>query len=331
MSKTLITIERFLLDRQPGYATGDLTTLFYDIALAAKLIATQTRRAGLIDILGSQGTVNIQGESQKKLDVYADETIYKLNDHTGRLCAMVSEEREDWLSIPEKYRKGNYILVYDPLDGSSNIDANVTIGTIFGIYRTLDVEKRGRIEDCLRRGNELVAAGYIVYGASTMFIYSAGDGVHAFTLDPEIGEFLLTHENLRFPDPPAYYSLNLGTYASWDPGVQQYADWLQTSAQPRLSQRYIGSLAADFHRNLLYGGVYGYPADAKSPLGKIRLLYEAGPMAFLAEQAGGYGSNGVTSLLEIQPENLHQRTSVFIGSRSLVEKAEEFIRPKSGK
>lgn len=331
MSKTLITIERFLLDRQPGYATGDLTTLFYDIALAAKLIATQTRRAGLIDILGYQGTTNVQGESQKKLDVYADETIYKLNDHTGRLCAMVSEEREDWLPIPEKYRKGNYVLVYDPLDGSSNIDANVTIGTIFGIFRTLDVEKRGRLEDCLRRGRELVAAGYIVYGASTMFIYSAGDGVHAFTLDPEIGEFLLTHENLRFPDPPAYYSLNLGTYSSWAPGVQTYADWLQTSAEPRLSQRYIGSLAADFHRNLLYGGIYGYPADAKSPKGKIRLLYEAGPMAFLAEQAGGYGSNGVTSLLEIQPENIHQRTPVFIGSRSLVEKAEEFIRPKNEK
>ena len=331
MSKTLITIERFLLDRQPGYATGDLTTLFYDIALAAKLIATQTRRAGLIDILGYQGTTNVQGESQKKLDVYADETIYKLNDHTGRLCAMVSEEREDWLPIPEKYGLGNYILVYDPLDGSSNIDANVTIGTIFGIFRTLDPEKRGRLEDCLRRGRELVAAGYIVYGASTMFIYSAGDGVHAFTLDPEIGEFLLTHENLRYPDPPTYYSLNLGTYNSWDPGVQRYADWLQTSAEPRLSQRYIGSLAADFHRNLLYGGIYGYPADAKSPKGKIRLLYEAGPMAFLAEQAGGYGSNGTDSLLEIQPGTIHQRTPVFIGSRSLVEKAEEFIRPKREK
>ena len=330
MGKALITIERFLLDRQPEHATGDLTTLFYDIALAGKMIAMQTRRAGLIDILGKEGTTNVQGEEQKKLDVYADDVIYTLNDHTGRLCAMVSEERENWLPIPEKYRKGNYVLVYDPLDGSSNIDANVTIGTIFGIFRATDVEKRGRLEDCLRRGRDLVAAGYIVYGASTMFIYSAGDGVHAFTLDPEIGEFLLTHENLRFPDQPTYYSLNLGLYNTWEPGVQKYADWLQTCTQPKLSQRYIGSLAADFHRNLLYGGMYGYPADAKSPKGKIRILYEAGPMAFLAEQAGGYGSNGHQSLLEIQPETIHQRTSVFVGSRSLVEKAEEFIRQYDG-
>jgi fructose-1,6-bisphosphatase I len=329
MGKSLITIERFLLDRQPEYAKGDLTTLFYDIALAAKLIAMQTRRAGLIDILGKEGTINVQGEEQKKLDVYADETIYTLNDHTGRLCAMVSEERENWLPIPEKYHRGNYVLVFDPLDGSSNIDANVTIGTIFGIFRAIDLENRGRLEDCLRRGRDLVAAGYIVYGASTMFVYSAGDGVHAFTLDPEIGEFLLTHENLRFPDPPTYYSLNLGLYASWEPGVQKYADWLQTTTQPKLSQRYIGSLAADFHRNLLYGGMYGYPADAKSPKGKIRLLYEAGPMAFLAEQAGGYGSNGHRSLLDIHPETIHQRTAVFVGSRSLVEKAEEFISGKN--
>jgi len=329
MENGLITIERFLLDRQPEHATGDLTTLFSDIALAAKLIATQTRRAGLIDILGYEGTTNVQGERQKKLDVYADNIIYKLNDHTGRLCAMVSEERDDWMPIPGKYEKGNYVLVFDPLDGSSNIDSNVTIGTIFGIFRAIDLEKRGRLEDCLRRGRELVAAGYIVYGASTMFIYSAGDGVHAFTLDPEIGEFLLTHENLRFPDQPTYYSLNMGTYSAWEPGVQQYADWLQTSTQPKLSQRYIGSLAADFHRNLLFGGVYAYPGDAKSPKGKIRLLYEASPMAFLAEQAGGYGSNGLQPLLDIQPETLHQRTPVFVGSRSLVEKAEEFIIGKT--
>jgi fructose-1,6-bisphosphatase I len=325
-NKRLITIERFLLDRQPEYATGDLTTLFYDIALAGKLIATQTRRAGLIDILGKEGTTNVQGEEQKKLDVYADDTIFKLNDHTGRLCAMVSEERDEWVQIPEKYRRGNYILVYDPLDGSSNIDANVTIGTIFGIYRTLDPENRGTLQDCLRKGRDLVAAGYIVYGTSTMFVYSAGDGVHAFTLDPEIGEFLMTHESMCFPETPTYYSLNMGTYSAWNPGVQKYAEWLQTTTQPKLSQRYIGSLAADFHRNLLFGGMYGYPADAKSPKGKIRLLYEASPMAFLAEQAGGYGSNGYQSLLDIQPETIHQRTPVFVGSRSLVEKAEEFIR-----
>ncbi len=326
MSSPLITIERFLLSQQPEYAKGDLTTLFYDIALAAKMIATQTRRAALLDVLGYEGTTNIQGERQRKLDVYADDIMFKLNDHTGRLCAMVSEERDDWIRIPENYSKGHYVMVYDPLDGSSNIDTNVTIGTIFGIFRVLDDGNRGRLEDCLRCGRDLVAAGYIIYGTSTMFVYSAGAGVHGFTLDPEIGEFLLTHENMRFPENPAYYSLNFGSYRSWEPEVQQYGDWLQTITEPRLSQRYIGSLVADFHRNLLYGGVYGYPGEVNLPNGKIRLLYEAGPLAFLAEHAGGYGSNGKMSLLDIKPDGLHQRTQVFIGNRSLVEKAEEFIR-----
>lgn len=329
MINTLITIERFLLSQQPEYAKGDLTTLFYDIALAAKIIATQTRRAALLDTLGYEGTTNIQGERQRKLDVYADDVMYKLNDHTGRLCGMVSEEREDWIQIPDNYAKGNYILVYDPLDGSSNIDTNVTIGTIFGVFRSLDETKRGRLEDCLRSGRELVAAGYIIYGTSTMFVYSTGQGVHGFTLDPEIGEFLLTHENMRFPENPAYYSMNYGAYRFWEPGVQKYGDWLQTIQEPRMSQRYIGSFVADFHRNLLYGGIYGYPAELKSPNGKIRVLYEAGPMAFLAEHAGGYGSNGTISLLDIKPETLHQRTPVFVGSRSLVEKAEEFIGKKN--
>jgi len=325
MSGALITIERFLLSQQPEYAKGDLTTLFYDIALAAKIIATQTRRAALLDTLGYEGTTNIQGERQRKLDVLADDVIYKLNDHTGRLCAMVSEEREEMIPIPEAYSKGHYILVFDPLDGSSNIDTNVTIGTIFGIFRSLDDNNRGGINDCLRCGRDLVAAGYIIYGTSTMFVYSAGQGVHGFTLDPEIGEFLLTHENMRFPENPSYYSLNYGAYRFWDAGVQKFGDWLQTIQEPRLSLRYIGSLVADFHRNLLYGGIYGYPAESKSPHGKIRVLYEAGPMAFLAEQAGGYGSNGEKSLLDIQPDSLHQRTPVFIGSRYLVEKAEEYI------
>ncbi|MCX6068362.1 MAG: class 1 fructose-bisphosphatase [Chloroflexi bacterium] len=325
MSNPLITIERFLLSQQPENAKGDLTTLFYDIALAAKMIATQTRRSALLDILGYEGTTNVQGDRQRKLDVYADDVMFKLNDHTGRLCAMVSEERDDWIPIPEVYSKGHYILVYDPLDGSSNIDTNVTIGTIFGVFHTLDIDQRGRIEDCLRPGRELVAAGYIIYGTSTMFVYSAGQGVHGFTLDPEIGEFLLTHENMRFPEKPAYYSFNFGAALLWEKGMQKYAEWLQSAPEPRLSQRYIGSLVADFHRNLLYGGIYGYPGEVKYPNGKIRLLYEAGPLAFLAEHAGGYGSNGVTSLLDIKPDSLHQRTPVFIGTRSLVEKVEEFL------
>lgn len=326
MSGPLITIERFLLSQQPEYAKGDLTTLFYDIALAAKMIATQTRRAALLDTLGYQGTTNIQGERQRKLDVYADNLLYTLNDHTGRVCAMVSEERDEIISIPDIYAKGNYILVYDPLDGSSNIDTNVTIGTIFGVFRSKYEHNRGGLQDCLRSGRELVAAGYIIYGTSTMFVYSAGQGVHGFTLDPEIGEFLLTHENMHFPENPTYYSLNYGAYRFWEPGVQHYADWLQGIQEPGLSQRYIGSLVADFHRNLLYGGIYGYPGEPKHPIGKIRLLYEAGPLAFLAEHAGGYGSNGKMSLLDITPQSLHERTPVFIGSRSLVEKAEEFIR-----
>ncbi len=325
MSASMITIERFLLSQQPEYAKGDLTTLFYDIALAAKKIATQTRRGALLDMMGYEDTINVQGERQRKLDVYADDVFFKLNDHTGRLCAMVSEEREDWIQIPDNYTKGHYVLVYDPLDGSSNIDTNVTVGTIFGIFRCLDESNRGRLEDCLRSGRELVAAGYIIYGTSTMFVYSAGHGVHGFTLDPEVGEFLLTHENMRYPEPPAYYSFNFGSFRSWQPEVQKFGDWLQSVKDPKLSQRYIGSLVADFHRNLLYGGIYGYPGESKHPDGKIRLLYEAGPLAFLAEQAGGYGSNGRISLLDIKPGSLHQRTPVFIGSRSLVKKVEEFI------
>ena len=325
MSNPMITIERFLLSQQPEYAKGDLTTLFYDIALAAKIIATQTRRAALLDTLGFEGTTNIQGEKQRKLDVFADDVVYKLNDHTGRLCAMVSEERDDWIPIPENYSTGNYILVYDPLDGSSNIDTNVTIGTIFGIFRKQSDNPRGQLSDCLQCGRDLVAAGYIIYGTSTMLVYSAGQGVHGFTLDPEIGEFLLTHENMRFPEDPAYYSLNYGAYRLWEPDVQKFGDWLQSIQEPRLSQRYIGSLVADFHRNLLYGGIYGYPAETKMPDGKIRLLYEAGPLAFLAEHAGGYGSTGFSSLLDIKPDTLHQRTPVFIGSKSLVKKAEEYL------
>ena len=325
MTRSLITIERFLLSRQPEYAKGELTTLFYDIALAAKLIAIQTRKGGLLDILGMESTFNVQGEQQRKLDVYADETMYSMNDHTGRVCAMVSEERDEMIEIPKNYPKGNYVLVYDPLDGSSNIDNNVSIGTIFGIYRALDPQKRGRIEDCLRPARDLVAAGYIIFGSSTMFVYSAGQGVHGFTLDPELGEFLLTHEDLRFPETPSYCSFNNSNYPAWSPGVQNYVGWLQELHTPHLTERYIGSLVADFHRNLLHGGVFAYPADKKNPNGKIRVLYEAGPLAFLTQQAGGYASDGMQSILDIQPESLHQRTAIFMGNRSLVEKAEEGI------
>ncbi len=321
----IVTIERFLLETQPDYARGELTALLYDLALAAKIIASQTQRAGLLDILGFADSVNIQGEEQRKLDVYADEIIIRLNDHTERLCAMVSEERDDWISIPDKYAKGHYVLVFDPLDGSSNIDSNISIGTIFGIYRALDAEKRGCLEDCLQPGRDLVAAGYILYGTSTMLVYSAGQGVHGFTLDPAWGEFLLSHEGICFPQKPKYYSFNHASADRWSKPMKQYIDWLASSQNPPLSQRYLGSMVADFHRNLIHGGVFGYPDEYNKPDGKIRLLYEAAPLAFLAEQAGGYGSDGKQSLLDIQPKNIHQRTPVFLGNRTLVEKAEAFI------
>ena len=329
MSK-IVTIERFILDYQPDYARGEFTNLLYDIALAAKVIAHKTNRAGLTDILGRAGAVNIQGEEQQKLDVYADDIIFRLCDHTGRLCVMASEEQEDILEIPPQFQKGSYVLVYDPLDGSSNIDVNVSIGTIFAIYRCLDWANRGRLEDCLQPGRKLVAAGYVLYGSSTMLVYSTGHGVHGFTLDPELGEFLLSHENMTLPNPPRFYSVNHAYYRHWTPGVQKYVRWLQgvepdAPPSPALSERYIGSMVADFHRNLLRGGVFLYPAEAQKPQGKIRLLYEAAPLSYLAEQAGGYGSTGCGPILDVVPTALHQRTPLFIGNRALVEQAEAFI------
>ena len=325
INQKIVTIERFLLDTQPELARGELTSLLYEMALAAKIIAAQIRRAGLIDILGFADNVNVQGEDQRKLDVYADGVIFRVNCHTGRLCAMVSEEQEDWISIPPEYPKGSYILVFDPLDGSSNIDTNISIGTIFGIYRTLDELHPGRLEDCLQPGRDLVAAGYILFGPSTMLVYSAGQGVHGFTLDPGWGEFILTHENIRIPAQPTYFSFNHAAAKHFSTGMNDYIDWLRNHRNPVLTQRYVGSMVADFHRNLLHGGVFGYPAEPSKPDGKIRLLYEAAPLAFIAEQAGGYGSDGIQSLLHIQPSEIHQRVPVFIGNRFLVEKAQDFI------
>ncbi len=324
-SSNIITIERFLLDTQPDYARGELTGILYDLALAAKIIAAQTRRAGLLDILGFADNINIQGEEQRKLDVFADDVIIRLTQRSGRLCAMVSEEQEDWIPIPSEYRKGSYILVFDPLDGSSNIDTNISIGTIFGIYRTLDESQRGCLQDCLQPGRDLVAAGYILYGTSTMMVYSAGQGVHGFTLDPSWGEFILSHEKIRFPDTPAYFSFNHAITNRLSPPLKAYIDWLRNLEKPLLTHRYVGSMVADFHRNLIHGGVFGYPTAPTKPDGKIRLLYEAAPLAYLAEQAGGFGTDGQHSLLEIKPENIHQRVPVFIGNRFLVEKAQTFL------
>jgi fructose-1,6-bisphosphatase I len=333
----LVTIERYILDQQQAHpeATGTLTYLLYDIALAAKIIASKTTRAGLAEILGSAGEENVQGEEVQKLDAFAQRTLFRLNDHTGRLAAMASEEVEEIIPIPERFPVGPYILVFDPLDGSSNIDMNVSIGTIFGIYRRKSSGGRGTLDDVLQPGANLVAAGYVLYGASTMMVYSTGDGVHGFTLDPAIGEFLLSHPNIKLPAKPKYYSVNQGYQPYWTPGVQAFTEWLQhdTPEKKGLSLRYIGSLVADFHRNLLSGGVFYYPADTKDPRkpgGKLRLVYEAAPLAFLIAQAGGYASTGVQDILTITPEQLHQRVPLYIGNRVLVEKVEALIREYDG-
>ncbi len=333
VSDKITTIERHILEEQETHpeASGVLTSLLYDLALAGKFIASKTTRAGLAEILGRTGDINIQGEQVMKLDWLADQTIYRLNDHTGRLAVMASEERPDIIPIPERYPTGKYVLLYDPLDGSSNIDYNVSIGTIFAIYRRKTESGPGTLEDCLQKGRDLVAAGYLIYGASTMLVYTTGSGVHGFTLDPSVGEFLLSHPNIQIPDKPRYYSVNQGYEMYWSEGVQRFTHYLQGRDGQRkgLSLRYIGSLVADFHRNLLAGGIFYYPADTKDPSkphGKLRLLYEAAPLAFIAEQAGGYASDGRQNILDIQPTELHQRTPLFIGHRGLVEKAEEFIR-----
>jgi fructose-1,6-bisphosphatase I len=300
------------------------------------VIASQTMRGGLVEILGKTGETNVQGEEVMKLDELADRMIYRLNDHTGRLAVMASEEQEDILHVSPRFPTGKYVLLYDPLDGSSNIDYNVSIGTIFAIYKRKSESGPGTIEDCLQKGRQLVASGYLVYGASTMLVYTSGMGVHGFTLDPIVGEFLLTHPNIRTPEKAKYYSVNQGYEKYWSEGVQRYTKYLQGDEPDKhgnyrqgLSMRYIGSMVADFHRNLLGGGIYYYPADSKDPSftnGKLRLCYEGAPLAFITEQAGGTSSNGSQNLLDLQPDSLHQRTPMFMGNQELVEKAEEFIQ-----
>lgn len=333
----IMTIERHILEEQAYHpeATGVLTNLLYDVALAGKVIASKTTRAGLAEILGRTEDVNVQGEQVMKLDRFADLTMFRLNDHTGRVAAMASEENKDFLPVPDKYPKGKYILVYDPLDGSSNVDYNVPIGTIFGVYKRVSEDGPGTLEDFLQPGRNLVASGYIAYGSSTMFVYTAGHGVHGFTLDPSVGEFLLSHPDIRIPSPPKYFSVNLGYQIYWSKGVQRYTEYLQghEGGIKSLSLRYIGTLVSDFHRNLLAGGVFYYPADSKDPKaphGKLRLLYECAPLSFIAEQAGGYASDGRQRILDIRPKTLHDRTPIFVGNRDLVEKVEELIRTHDG-
>ena len=326
----VITIESFIMEQERLHApeaTGDLSNLLYDIALAAKIINSHVRMAGLADILGSAGQVNVQGEVVQKLDEFANDTLKYALLKTGRACLLASEEDEEPIPIPEGYRAGRYTIVFDPLDGSSNIDVNVSIGTIFSIHRRLSPPGPGQLSDVLQVGRKQAAAGYVIYGSSTMMVYSTGQGVHGFTYDPTIGEFLLSHPDIRTPEVGKYYSVNESNFPRWDPKVQSVVKrWKGTEGNgPVKNSRYIGSLVADFHRNLLAGGVFAYPADAKSPKGKLRLLYECAPLAFLCEQAGGYASDGTQNILDIVPTALHQRSPLFIGSRQDVTAAEAVL------
>jgi fructose-1,6-bisphosphatase I len=316
---SVVTIERYIIEQEHLYpeATGELSGLLYDIALAAKMIANKVRMAGLADIIGATENENVQGEIQQKLDVLANDMIIKALDHSGRLCAMASEEEPDIIQIPDNFRCGKYCLLFDPLDGSSNIDVNVPVGTIFSVLRKITRGARGEMEDMLQPGRRQVAAGYVIYGSSTMMVYTTGQGVHGFTLDPQIGEFLLSHPNIRIPEHGRYLSVNDSYEQVWDEDVRSLMRRYRGLAGMRdpMSVRYVGSLVADFHRNLLGGGLFAYPANENNPRGKLRLLYEANPLAFIVEQAGGLGSNGSIRILDVEPTELHQRTPLFIGSK----------------
>jgi fructose-1,6-bisphosphatase I len=331
VTNSVVTIERHIIDQEREHpeATGAFSNLLYDIALAAKMIAREVRMAGLVDILGAAGQQNASGDEVKKLDMWAHEAMFKALDHTGHLCCMASEESESFMAIPDQFPTGDYALIYDPLDGSSNIDANVSIGTIWSIHRKISDHPRGCEADCVQPGRVQVAAGYVLYGSATMLVYTTGAGVHGFTLDPSIGEFLLSHPNMRIPkNPQRIYSCNEGNYVRWSDGQKRYLDHLKglDGRNPKpFSARYIGSLVADLHRTLLYGGVFMYPSDSKNPRGKLRLLYEAAPLALITEQAGGKASDGERPILDLVPESLHDRCPVYMGSTEFVEEAERFL------
>ena len=327
----VVTIERYILYQQARYpeASGDLSGLLYDIALTGKMIGREVSKAGLVDILGETGDVNIQGEQVQKLDEYANECFIKNFDHSGLLCVMGSEEEDDPIPIPDKFECGNYVLLFDPLDGSSNIDANVSIGSIFSIYhRVTEGEGCGSLEDLLRKGSEQVAAGYVLYGPSTMLVYATNGGeVTGFTLDPSIGEFLLSHPAIELPKKGKIYSCNEGYRNLLFDGTRRFLDYLQQDDKETkrpYSARYVGSMVADVHRTLLYGGIFMYPATEKAPGGKLRLLYEANPMGMLIEQAGGMASTGNERILDIQATELHQRVPLYVGSEQDVQLAVDF-------
>jgi fructose-1,6-bisphosphatase I len=326
-----MTLARHIIEEERKHpeATGELSALLQDLSLATKVISLEVNKAGLVDILGFTGSNNIHGENVKKLDIFAHDMMVHAMDHGGHLCVMASEEEEGIIHIPKKFEIGKYVLLFDPLDGSSNIDANVSIGTIFSIYKRCSADgKPGTEEDCLQPGIKQVAAGYIIYGSSTMFVYTAGYGVYGFTLDPAFGEFILSHSKVMTPKKSKIYSINEGNYLYWHLGLKNFIKYLQDEDKETdrpYSSRYIGSMVADIHRNLLYGGLFMYPSDSRNPHGKLRLQYECNPMAFIIEQAGGRASDGFNRILELQPETIHQRTPIFIGSEDDVKMVEKFI------
>ena len=332
MSK-LTTLNEFIMKKQADFpgASGELSRLLNDIAVAAKIVTRDVRRAGLVDnILGAQGEVNVQGEQQQKLDVVADNQFIKMFELGGEVCGIGSEENDNYMAFQSEMSKnGKYVVLFDPLDGSSNIDVNVSIGTIFSIYHRISpVGTEATLEDMLQPGDKQVAGGYVLYGSSTMLVYTTGNGVNGFTLDPSIGEFCLSHPNMKTPETGRIYSMNEGNIAVCHPGYRKYTEYCQEEDAPTgrpYSGRYIGSLVADFHRNLIKGGIYFYPTTPAAPKGRLRLLYECNPLAFVIEQAGGLATDGTQRILSIQPTELHQRVGFIVGSKQMVEKLQECL------
>lgn len=333
----LQTLGEFIIDKQEDflYSTGELSRLLSAIRLASKVVNREVNKAGIADIIGQAGNVNIQGEAQQKLDVIANDIFVGALSQREIVCGIASEENDDFIEIQpsENGHLSKYVVLIDPLDGSSNIDVNVSVGTIFSIYRRItEPGTPVQLEDFLQKGVNQVAAGYVIYGSSTMIVYTTGNGVHGFTLDPSIGTYYLSHPNLKFPKTGKIYSINEGNYIKFPQGVKNYLKYCQMEEADRpYTSRYIGSLVADFHRNMLKGGIYIYPSYANAPNGKLRLLYECNPMAFLAEQAGAKATDGFNRILEMEPTSLHQRVPFFCGSVEMVEKAEEFMRIDSVK
>lgn len=326
------TLGEFIIERQSAfqYTTGELSKLINAIRLAAKVVNHEVNKAGLVDILGSVGDNNVQGEDQQKLDVLANETFINALKNREIVCGIASEEEEDYIPVNslDKNHQNKYVVLIDPLDGSSNIDVNVSVGTIFSVYRRITPAGTPvTLSDFLQPGRNQVAAGYIIYGTSTMLVYTTGEGVNGFTLNPAIGTFYLSHPNMRFPDTGRIYSINEGNYIHFPQGVKNYIKYCQQEEGDRpYTSRYIGSLVSDFHRNVIKGGIYIYPKSSLASNGKLRLLYECNPMAFLTEQANGKASDGFRRILDIEPTELHERTPFFCGSRKMVEKAEFFLR-----